>query len=440
MKHKKGCLLCGKELIYLQSSENAKCVYCSKTFRINEQCIDGHYVCDNCHSSDAMDIITDFCLNTSSTNPYEIATTLMYHPSVKMHGPEHHFLVPAVLLAVFYNVTGEKIKLTEKLLKARKRAELLPGGFCGSHGNCGAGVGTGIFISLISNSTPLSMQEWKLSNLMTSKSLYEIALKGGPRCCKRDVFLSLTEAVKFVNENFNIEIPIENNIICDFSELNKECLLEKCIFYNHGQEIVPVPNKKKELTMQTSEEIKNTVKEKYSQIAVANQSCGCSCCGTEGVETFDYTVMSDDYSKLDGYVPDADLGLGCGIPTAFADMKEGNTVLDLGSGAGNDVFIARQIVGEKGKVIGLDFTDEMIEKARLNNDKLRYNNVEFRKGDIENMPVGAAAIDVVISNCVLNLVPDKVKAFSEIFRVLKPGGHFCVSDIVLNGKDRKSVV
>lgn len=185
--------------------------------------------------------------------------------------------------------------------------------------------------------------------------------------------------------------------------------------------------------MQTNDEIKEVVRKKYAEIAVSNTNCGCSCCGTDGGATFDYTVMSDDYSKLEGYVPDADLGLGCGLPTEFAGIKEGDTVLDLGSGAGNDVFIARSVVGPTGKVIGIDFTDEMINQARINGDKTGYKNVEFRKGDIENMPIGACTIDVVVSNCVLNLVPDKNKAFSEMFRVIKSGGHFSVSDIVIEG-------
>ena len=186
--------------------------------------------------------------------------------------------------------------------------------------------------------------------------------------------------------------------------------------------------------METNQEIKEVVRKKYSEIVINNQDCGCSCCGTDGGVTFDYTIMSDDYSKIEGYFSDADLGLGCGLPTEYAGIKTGHIVLDLGSGAGNDVFISRRIVGESGKVIGIDFTDEMIDKARINCDKLGYNNVEFRKGDIENMPIGACTIDVIISNCVLNLVPDKQKAFSEMYRVLKPGGHFCVSDIVIKGE------
>jgi ubiquinone/menaquinone biosynthesis C-methylase UbiE len=143
--------------------------------------------------------------------------------------------------------------------------------------------------------------------------------------------------------------------------------------------------------------------------------------------------MTDDYSKTSGYKAEADLGLGCGLPTQFAKIKKGDVVIDLGSGAGNDCFIARHETGETGKVIGIDFTEAMIEKARANAEKLNFHNVEFRTGDIEKMPVGANMADVVVSNCVLNLVPDKEKAFSEILRVLKPGAHFSISDVVLVG-------
>lgn len=184
-----------------------------------------------------------------------------------------------------------------------------------------------------------------------------------------------------------------------------------------------------------TEELKKTVKEKYSQISEQSSEYNASsCCGAGESSDEVYNIMTDDYSEVEGYNPDADLSLGCGLPTEFAKISEGDTVIDLGSGAGNDCFIARHETGSTGKVIGIDFAELMIAKARKNADKLDFNNVEFRYGDIEEMPISDNLADVIVSNCVLNLVPDKKAVFSEIFRTLKQGGHFSISDIVLVGE------
>ena len=186
--------------------------------------------------------------------------------------------------------------------------------------------------------------------------------------------------------------------------------------------------------MKTSDQLKEIVKSKYTEIALQDKAANmASCCGAGGCSTEVYNIMSDDYTSLGGYNADADLGLGCGLPTQFAKIKKGDVVVDLGSGAGNDCFVARAETGETGKIIGVDFTPAMINKARENAEKLQFHNVEFRQGDIEQLPITSNVADVVISNCVLNLVPNKFAVIKEIARVLRPGGHFSISDVVLEG-------
>jgi SAM-dependent methyltransferase len=192
--------------------------------------------------------------------------------------------------------------------------------------------------------------------------------------------------------------------------------------------------------METAEQLKQIVKQKYGEIASQDKTenaascCGASCCSTDVAN-----IMTDDYTKVEGYNPDADLGLGCGLPTEFAKIKAGDTVIDLGSGAGNDAFIARHETGENGKVIGIDFTPAMLERARKNATVRGFTNVVFIEGDIEKMPVADNIADVIVSNCVLNLIPDKDAVLKEIKRALKPGGHFSISDIVLEGDLPKEI-
>ena len=231
MDHKTNCLICGHELVYKDRSDKLECYFCKKIYESNVKCVNGHFICDSCHSLPANELIKQFCINSKLEDPIEMALILMRNQKIRMHGPEHHFLVPAVLLASYYNLKNDNEKKVEKIKEAEKRAKNLLGGFCGYYGACAAGIGTGIFISLITEATPLSKHEWKLSNMMTSKSLLSIANVGGPRCCKRNTFLSITEAVNFLIENFGITMNINKNLKCEFNSLNKECLKDECPFY-----------------------------------------------------------------------------------------------------------------------------------------------------------------------------------------------------------------
>lgn len=226
-----GCLICGKEIIYPENTEELQCVYCGQEFLASSCCIDGHFVCDQCHEQPANDFIERACILSELTDPLLLAERLMQNPVIKMHGPEHHFLVPAVLLSAFYNKTGEPGQKPGKIQKARQRAEKILGGFCGTHGICGAAVGTGIFTSVITAATPLSGKEWQWTNRISARSLETIAKYGGPRCCKRDTFLAIIEAVKFINEQFDTALPVSGQYTCGFYGNNKACKQGECPFY-----------------------------------------------------------------------------------------------------------------------------------------------------------------------------------------------------------------
>ncbi len=232
VEHRSGCAFCGKELYYMDRPEEMHCVFCNGAFSTQAKCVENHFVCDACHSLSANELIERFTIGSVWRDPLHMAITLMKSPSVKMHGPEHHFLVPAVLLSAFYNVKGEPAEKEARIKKARQRAEKILGGFCGFYGNCGAAVGTGIFMSVMTGATPLSQGEWRLSNLMTADSLHTIAEAGGPRCCKRNSFLAILEALRFTKDRFQVEMDASpDRLTCEFHDLNKECKKTECRFY-----------------------------------------------------------------------------------------------------------------------------------------------------------------------------------------------------------------
>ena len=224
-----GCLICKSDIEYLSNDIEMECMICHKKENSKTRCVNGHYVCNYCHM-EGLNTIISLCLNEKSTNPIAIINKLMSQSFCHMHGPEHHILVGASLLTAFYN-SGGKINLEEALVELIQRAKKVPGGSCGYWGACGAGISSGMFISIITDSTPLAVEEFKMSNHMTSRALEKIGNHGGPRCCKRDSFLSILTAIDFVKENFNIVME-KDNVVCNYSSSNKQCIMEKCPFYN----------------------------------------------------------------------------------------------------------------------------------------------------------------------------------------------------------------
>ncbi|MDR3001544.1 MAG: DUF5714 domain-containing protein [Fibromonadaceae bacterium] len=225
-----GCVICGDDLEYLDGDIEQACSVCLKKYSSSVKCKSEHFVCDDCHRADAVEYAESYCKNTLGTNPLDMLVEIMKNPKVKMHGPEHHFLVPAVLLACYYNIQNQHEVIGEKLTTAKSRSKNILGGFCSTCGNCGAGVGTGIFMSIINKTTSLSKEEWRLANLMTAKSLENIANNGGPRCCKRDSFLAIESAIDFLEEHLNVKLP-KSNIKCEFSKMNKDCKKDECRYF-----------------------------------------------------------------------------------------------------------------------------------------------------------------------------------------------------------------
>jgi len=233
-KSKAGCLICGEDISYLSNKAQLNCAVCNEIKWADAQCLAGHFICDSCHATDSCTWIEQQCLKSDTTRPIEFAVELMRHPCVAMHGPEHHFLVPAVLLTAYLNLTQQSAVKKDKLPEARRRACNVVGGSCGFHGACGAAIGVGIFVSLVTNATPMSSEEWRLSNAATARTLTEIAEKGGPRCCKHSTFIALESAVSFSASHLAQALPKEQ-ASCEFFRLNRECLGKNCDHFKAGR-------------------------------------------------------------------------------------------------------------------------------------------------------------------------------------------------------------
>lgn len=233
------CLVCGKSIVYYPHAKEMECIMCHKKYESYASCEDGHYVCDNCHAEKGIQVIMEGCREMDLRDPILIMQKLMENPYIYMHGPEHHIMVGAALLTAFYNSggyseRGGKTAFNTALEEMKDRGREYPGGSCGYWGCCGAAVSTGMFISIITKATPLTGKSWGNANLMTSKALEAIARLGGPRCCKRNSFTAAAEAVKFVKENLGVEMELSENIKCNFSEENQQCLKRRCPYNEKG--------------------------------------------------------------------------------------------------------------------------------------------------------------------------------------------------------------
>jgi hypothetical protein len=226
-----GCLLCGADLVYFEQPRSVTCALCGEILSSQAVCAHGHFICDRCHGLPALDLIEQTCIASNETNPLRLADDLMRNPAVNMHGPEHHFLVPAVLITAYCSVHGNHGKV-EWLAVARKRSEDVKGGFCGFHGTCGAAMGAGIACSVLLGATPLAKDEWRLANLMTAACLTAIGEAGGPRCCKRDTYLALLAGREFLNRHLRAGIPEGKPPVCVFAGKNRECLGRECRFFS----------------------------------------------------------------------------------------------------------------------------------------------------------------------------------------------------------------
>ena len=227
MRMSEECLICSSPLVYQERAEIMECSICHKKEESRTKCSQGHYVCNECHMA-GLDSIMKVCLKSSSANPFEVLGEMMLLPFCHMHGPEHHVMTGAALLTAYRNAGGN-IDLADSLAEMISRGKEVPGGSCGYWGACGAGISTGIFVSIITGGDPLSVEPFRLAHLMTAKALHDIGIIGGARCCKRDAFLAVSAAVDFVRENFGVDM-LKSDIVCKYFPRNNQCIGSRCPF------------------------------------------------------------------------------------------------------------------------------------------------------------------------------------------------------------------
>lgn len=334
------CLICKAPLEYLLKDEEMECELCHKKYLSKTRCINGHYICDECHTK-GIDQIISICLNSLDKNPIHIIEKMMSLETCHMHGPEHHMMVGSALLCAYKNAGGD-IDLKNALYEMQKRGREVPGGACGFWGACGAGISTGMFMSIILKATPLAKKEWSLSNQMTSEALASIGKNGGPRCCKRDSYLSIIEAVKFVKKHLGIEMEIEP-IVCTRSHLNKQCIQNKCPFH---------PNKKKIAFICVHNSCRSQIAEAlgkhYASDIFESYSAGTETkpmINQDAVrimkELYNIDMEKTQYSKLITDIPNPDIAIsmGCNVSCPYVGKPfDDNWELDDPTGKSDDEF------------------------------------------------------------------------------------------------------
>ena len=355
------CLICKAPLEYLAAVEELECSLCHKKQLTKTRCVNGHFVCDECHTG-GMDAVISICMQSDLKDPVAIIEQMMSLPTCHMHGPEHHTMVGAALLTAYKNAGGH-IDLEKALLEMQTRGRQVPGGACGFWGACGAGISTGIYVSIVLGATPLSTQAWGLSNQMTASALNAIGNHGGPRCCKRDSYLALLEAVKFTKEKLGVQMEI-GKVFCSRSSQNNQCRQSDCPFYQ--------PRKKKVTFICVHNSCRSQIAEALGK-HLAGDVFDSFSAGTETKPQINrdavrimkqlYGIDMDktQYSKLTTDIPDPDIAvsMGCNVECPYIGRPfDDNWELEDPTGKSDEEFkiiiqkIEQKILALKQELMG----------------------------------------------------------------------------------------